>query len=79
MEVRRLGQEYAGVKSCENDSVLGESMRTGRLPMTHPSSEALKACANWLVYCLQLGWKKEQLDILEKIWWEHHDDNGRLE
>ncbi len=27
---------------------------------------------------MKLGWKKEQLDFLEELWWKHHDDYGKL-
>lgn len=37
-----------------------------------------KACANWLKYCLELGYKKEHLDVLEKVWNDYHDENGNL-
>jgi len=42
------------------------------------SREAIKLCAMWLLFCLNNGWKKEQLEALEKLWWEHHDDAGNL-
>ena len=37
-----------------------------------------KKCAEWLAYCLETGWKKEQLDELEKIYWTWRDKNGEL-
>ena len=40
------------------------------------SRYALQACAEWLAFCLSIGWKKSSLDRLEATWWEHHDDNG---
>ena len=44
-----------------------------------PSVSAMKACAEWLALCVsRLGWRKEQLGDLEKLWWEHHDQLGRL-
>jgi hypothetical protein len=36
------------------------------------------ACGRWLACCLQLGWRKDQLDALEAIWWQHHDEHGHL-
>jgi hypothetical protein len=30
-----------------------------------------KLCCEWLSYCLSVGWKKEQLDALEAIFWNH--------
>ena len=40
--------------------------------------KAIVKCHEWLSYCLSIGWKKEQMDALEKIWWEHRDENGNL-
>jgi len=42
------------------------------------TSRAMQACADWLHYCLTIGWKKDELDALENIWWEHHDRFGKL-
>lgn len=42
------------------------------------SRHALRACAYWLSYCLSIGWKREDLDALEELWWRYHDDQGRL-
>jgi hypothetical protein len=35
-------------------------------------------CAEWLSFCLSIGWGKDQLDGLEKIWHQHHDEAGNL-
>lgn len=35
-----------------------------------------KRCAEWLVFCLSIGWKNEQLNALEKLWWKHHKLSG---
>lgn len=43
-----------------------------------PTQKALRACAEWLAYCLSIGWRKDSLDRLEALWWEHHDAQGRL-
>lgn len=32
----------------------------------------VKKCAEWLAACLHIGWKKSDLDWLEKIWWKYH-------
>lgn len=40
--------------------------------------KAIERCAEWLVYCLSIGYKKSQLDRLEGIWWEHHNEKGEL-
>ncbi len=39
---------------------------------------ALRKCAEWLAYCLSIGWHREQLEALEALWWRHHDRTGRL-
>ena len=39
---------------------------------------ALRRCAEWLAYCLSIGWRRAQLDELEALWWQHHDRTGRL-
>ena len=44
-------------------------MRTGR---------AIRACAEWLVFCLRIGWKTDQLVSLERLWWQCHDDRGHV-
>jgi len=40
--------------------------------------KAIIACARWLSYCLSIGWRKDQLDALEALWWKYHDENGVL-
>lgn len=40
------------------------------------TQQALAACANWLNCCLEIGWKKSDLDALEQLWWDHHDRTG---
>lgn len=42
------------------------------------TTKGLQLCAEWLSYCLSIGWRKEALDGLEKTWWELHDSNGKL-
>lgn len=37
------------------------------------SKRAWKLCAEWLAYCVRIGWSRGQLDALEALWWEHHD------
>jgi hypothetical protein len=45
---------------------------------SHKTQKALVKCAYWLLYCLSIGWAKEELDELEKIWWRYHDRFGNL-
>lgn len=42
------------------------------------SLKAVQACAAWLAYCLKIGWRRSDLDTLEILWWQYHDDNGHL-
>jgi hypothetical protein len=46
--------------------------------MSVRQQRAVKKCAEWLVYCLSIGWRKEDLDALEKLWWKYHDLDGNL-
>lgn len=43
-----------------------------------PTLRALRACAEWLCYCLSIGWRKDELDELERLWWRYHDRHGKL-
>ena len=40
--------------------------------------DAIKKCAEWLAECLKMGWRHDDLDALESLWWEHHDHTGAL-
>lgn len=46
--------------------------------MMNQSKKAILTCANWLAYCLKIGWSRHDLDRLEWLWWKYHDDHGRL-
>lgn len=39
---------------------------------------AIVGCGYWLAECLRLGWDRSDLDWLEALWWQYHDDNGQL-
>lgn len=41
-------------------------------------TRAIRQCAEWLAYCLWIGWKKSDLDALEALWWQYHDERGNL-
>ena len=43
-----------------------------------PTDKAYEECANWLRTCLKLGWRTQNLDMLEALWWKYHDDHGVL-
>lgn len=30
-----------------------------------------RACAEFLAECLRIGWRKDQIDALEKLWWKY--------
>lgn len=45
-----------------------ERMRTTR---------ELKLCAEWLTYCLSIGWQKADLDALEEAWWKYRPDTSK--
>jgi hypothetical protein len=42
------------------------------------SLEASRACAHWLQTCLKIGWPRQSLDRLQRIWWTFHDARGKL-
>jgi hypothetical protein len=41
--------------------------------MEKKSRKAVMKCAEWLAYCVKIGWPISSLDRLEELWWEHHD------
>lgn len=43
-----------------------------------PTRDAVRECAEWLATCIRLGWRHEDLDRLEALWWKYHDANGKL-
>jgi hypothetical protein len=61
---------------CALDKKLRQRVK-GQIEMSR-SGRAIKECAEWLSYCLSIGWPKSSLDRLEALWWEYHDDYGRL-
>lgn len=42
------------------------------------ANRGIRMCAEWLVYCLSIGWSRDDLDELEKIWWSVYDLNGNM-
>lgn len=40
--------------------------------------KAIRECGEWLAACRRLGWRLEDLDTLEALWWKYHDDHGNL-
>lgn len=43
-----------------------------------PTLQARKECAEFLVEMLRIGWLREQLDDLEKLWWIVRDNRGNV-
>ncbi len=43
-----------------------------------PTRRAVIACAEWLAFCVRIGWSKDSLDALEILWWKYHDWQGQL-
>lgn len=43
-----------------------------------PTQKAVIACGHWLAACLRFGWRRDDLDSLEALWWKYHDRYGRL-
>lgn len=44
----------------------------------NPSVGAIRKCARAMAYLIEIGWSKEQLPLLEGMWWKLHDDQGRV-
>jgi hypothetical protein len=42
------------------------------------TKDAIRGCAEWLAACRRLGWRYEDLDFLEALWWKYHDERGNL-
>lgn len=42
-------------------------------------NECIRRCAYWLSYCLDIGWRKDQLDALQAIWWKYHVKENNYE
>lgn len=40
--------------------------------------QAIYKCGEWLATCRRLGWRYEDLDWLEALWWKYHDHRGNL-
>jgi hypothetical protein len=40
--------------------------------------DAVRLCAEWLAACIRLGWRHDELDFLEELWWKWHDHRGQL-
>lgn len=43
-----------------------------------PTQKAILEMAKAMEYFLSIGWRKQDLDLLEEMWWTVRDDNGRV-
>jgi hypothetical protein len=43
-----------------------------------PTRDAIRGCAEWLAVCVRLGWRHEDLEFLEALWWKYHNHRGEL-
>lgn len=43
-----------------------------------PKLKAQRECAEAMVKMLEIGWSRNDLDALEKIWWSIHNSDGKL-
>lgn len=43
-----------------------------------PTEKGIMKCAEWLVYCLGIGYTKGELDELEALFWKYKDKKGNL-
>lgn len=41
-------------------------------------NKAARKKADWLAYCLEIGWEKDHLDGLSKLWDDYYDENGNV-
>lgn len=41
-------------------------------------NDAAKKKADWLIYCLDIGWSKDDLDGLSELWDKRYDENGNV-
>jgi hypothetical protein len=42
------------------------------------SNLGIRRCAEWLAYCIEIGWGKRDLNALEEFWWKSRDKDGNL-
>lgn len=71
------GLQIEDCEVCREPERIGSSELVVRRPLD-VTRRAQEQCSGWLSECLKLGWRKDQLDTLENIWWEHHDRLGAL-
>jgi hypothetical protein len=55
-----------------------DSAHTYEEPAIGAEQRKARLCAKWLKYCIEIGWDKSQLDALQKLWMDNHDDQGKF-
>lgn len=43
-----------------------------------PTQKAIIACARFISRMLEIGWKREDIPELERMWWLVRDDRGNV-
>jgi hypothetical protein len=38
--------------------------------------KGIRACLRWIDECNRFGWEESTFPDLERLFWEHHDDDG---
>lgn len=66
------------MKNREQQPNAEQQQALNKADVIRRSNRAVMQCAKWLVYCLEIGYSKSQIDALEALWWEHHDEQGNL-
>lgn len=44
----------------------------------NPKPKAVRECALAMAQLLEMGWAREDLDMLEALWWKVRDDDGKV-
>lgn len=57
---------------------VNSSMSYSEEPTNFQKMKAVRKRADWLKYCLELGFEKDQLDALAETWDKYHDEFGNL-
>jgi hypothetical protein len=49
--------------------------KQGNAPAVQAPADAsryeIEECGHWLAYCLRIGWRRDDLDMLELLWWKY--------
>jgi hypothetical protein len=55
----------------------GAAEQSGKGERGMSKQRAILECAIWLHWLLSIGWKKRELDALERVWWTYHTKEGK--